>query len=234
VCRSVCLEMFQKTNTDVCILFMWFTWMIESVSAVIICTYHISTNFYIISLLLFTHYVKKQLRCVGHSTVFNVYMPCCLMHILNVWFSCNFTCFVPLWALATDRYFLYPEMLSPVGVSLSYFLLLCQETHCKCFMNSSKWFWCKIMFGKEHESCVVYTMFVPAQLLWNLCKEQAFQQPGWPWLECHDADWERVLHWCGRTYISFLYIHQWLLLGCNLNETLYIIVYVVFINVVRF
>jgi hypothetical protein len=42
----------------------------------------------------------------------------------------NFSCFAARRTLVTDRHFLCPEMLSPVGVFLSYSILPCHDKHC--------------------------------------------------------------------------------------------------------
>jgi hypothetical protein len=41
----------------------------------------------------------------------------------------NFSCFVARWTFVTDKHFLCPDILLPVGV-LSYSVLPCQDTHC--------------------------------------------------------------------------------------------------------
>jgi hypothetical protein len=67
----------------------------------------------------------------------------------------NFSYFV---AHVTNKHFLYPEILLPVGALLSYTVLV-RIRIAKCFTNSRKQFRCEVMFKNEH------TMFGPAQLL---------------------------------------------------------------------
>jgi hypothetical protein len=56
-------------------------------------------------------------RCCSRCTAWNMYCR-------------NFSCFVARWALVTDKNFLWPEILLPVGVLLSYWALPCVDTHC--------------------------------------------------------------------------------------------------------
>jgi hypothetical protein len=61
----------------------------------------------------------------------------------------NFSCFVTRWAPVTDKYFLYPEVLLPVGVLclIQHFLVRIHIP--ECFATSSKRFWCEEMFENE-------------------------------------------------------------------------------------
>jgi hypothetical protein len=79
----------------------------------------------------------------------------------------------------------------------------------KCFTNSSKQFWRKVMFENEHMLCswihYVSTCTAFVQLTWAVA-----YQPGWPWLECHGGGWESLLHG-GEPVSDLIFVPQYMI-----------------------
>jgi hypothetical protein len=120
-----------------------------------------------------------------------------LMHCLKS-YGRIFSCFVVRWALDTDRHFLCPRMLLPVGVQLSHSVLRCRNSHRWVPQEHSRSFRSEAVFGDEHTFCSrihsVSTGKAFAQLAWA-----AAQHLGWLWLGSHGVG----LCSCRRTWLCF-------------------------------
>lgn len=89
-------------------------------------------------------------------------------------YGCIYTVFHLNATLTTTEFVSFGDISVTVGVLLSH-LVLVRMRFAKCFMSSSKQFWCKIMFMNDHVLCSwmsmcyahEYTVFAPAQLLLN-------------------------------------------------------------------
>jgi hypothetical protein len=104
-------------------------------------------------------------------------------------------------------------MLLPIGVLLSYLDFLVRLCIAKCFTNSSRQFWCEIMFHDSACSACEYTMFTPAQLFYSWHGQWPSSQGDLDLSVTREM--ERVYYTeVGLLLISCLYCSTWLLLGC--------------------
>jgi hypothetical protein len=108
----------------------------------------------------------------------------------------NFSCFVARWALFTDKHFLCPEILLPVGVLLSYSVLPCQDTCCWMLhelqqtisMRSNVREWTHVLL--VNTPCLHLHSFCAAGVSSSLATR-------WPWFKCYGASRESLLPWGG-------------------------------------
>jgi hypothetical protein len=109
----------------------------------------------------------------------------------------NFKCFVTRWPLVTDRHFLCPKMLLPLGVLLSYSVLPCQDTHRQILHKQQQTISMRSKFRQWTHVLFVNT---PCSHLHSFSATGvSSEKQWWLWLEYQWGWWESLLHGGGQT-----------------------------------